>query len=307
MTLILTAVHRDFVLQVGDRLVSVQRGKSVTPYDAIANKTIVYRARDAIVTIGYAGLAYMDGQPTDQWLAAFLWGGPISPDGVRAAIRIGRAPRQTDIGRTVSALTEAIERASNYAMERVGLSLTIAGWQGLQGGHPRPFVVEIERIGGTTNLTRSPRYLKAMQIHGIGAHAQIADELPVTPGQRLGVAHLEARLVRTVRAAAANEPTIGADVLSVFLGHPRSGRMGCRFLPLIDHRARLESTVMQRTFQVAHSPWLVGPHGVYPPSMVIGQQVFDLGGLPFTIIGGPPGAGILGLSSSISRRPPPRR
>ena len=74
MTLHISLVPGHFVLQVSDRLVSVRRGTRVEPFDQAANKTVIFFARDALVTIGYTGVAYLDGRPTDQWIAEKLSG-----------------------------------------------------------------------------------------------------------------------------------------------------------------------------------------------------------------------------------------
>lgn len=73
MTLILTHLSAGYpyALQVTDRLVT----KGGSPFDPLANKNIVYVARNAIVSIAYTGLAYIDGIPTDVWIAERLVGG----------------------------------------------------------------------------------------------------------------------------------------------------------------------------------------------------------------------------------------
>ena len=77
MTLHLTQISPLYTLQVGDRLVSG------SIHDPLANKNIIYWARDGFFTIGYSGLAYLQGKPTDQWIAEKLWGDviPVGPDG----------------------------------------------------------------------------------------------------------------------------------------------------------------------------------------------------------------------------------
>lgn len=84
MTLILTLVTPSQVLQVSDRLVT--RGTS--RFDEFANKNVIFLAKNALVTIGYSGLAYLDGVPTDHWLAeqivdetlnAAIWHAAIQP------------------------------------------------------------------------------------------------------------------------------------------------------------------------------------------------------------------------------------
>lgn len=57
---------------MSDRLVSSPLRGSLVPFEPTANKTIVYFARDAHVSIGYAGQAYLEERPTDQWIAEQL-------------------------------------------------------------------------------------------------------------------------------------------------------------------------------------------------------------------------------------------
>jgi hypothetical protein len=53
VTLILSHLSRTFVLQVTDRLVVAKRNDNILhPFDALANKNLIYLARDAIVSIG---------------------------------------------------------------------------------------------------------------------------------------------------------------------------------------------------------------------------------------------------------------
>ncbi len=68
MTLILTLATPRYILQVSDRLVT--RGDS--RFDPASNKIVIYHAKNALVAIGYSGLAYLEGVPTDQWIAQKL-------------------------------------------------------------------------------------------------------------------------------------------------------------------------------------------------------------------------------------------
>jgi hypothetical protein len=65
VTQILTFACPLSIVQVSDRLLTaLQQGKS-REFDPIANKTLVYRANDALVSIGYSGIAYIDNMPTE--------------------------------------------------------------------------------------------------------------------------------------------------------------------------------------------------------------------------------------------------
>jgi hypothetical protein len=66
MTLILSAFYNDFVIQVSDRRLTHPDGSL---YDDESNKAILLENR---IAIGYSGLAFINGQKTDDWIAQTL-------------------------------------------------------------------------------------------------------------------------------------------------------------------------------------------------------------------------------------------
>ncbi|MDP7733983.1 hypothetical protein [Mycobacterium paragordonae] len=76
MTLIVAVATGNFAVHASDRYVSVQK----TPrnpsgdWDVNANKTVVVIGSDCWVVLGYTGLAYLDGKPTDQVIAEAISG-----------------------------------------------------------------------------------------------------------------------------------------------------------------------------------------------------------------------------------------
>lgn len=170
MTLILAIATPAYVLQVGDRLTTREYqypsgARVVRPYDTTANKTIIYGAKDALVTIGWSGAAYIQGLTTDNWLAQVL-----DPDarqiGGFGAFRAGPRATILDIGQSVEAIRAAIERdfMSMPASRRAqGLVLQLVGWQWKLGNRPfeMPIAYRISNTGvdgASTNIARSDRY-----------------------------------------------------------------------------------------------------------------------------------------------------
>ncbi|QOF73406.1 hypothetical protein IG197_10310 [Aminobacter sp. SR38] len=47
-------------------------GNGGKEYYPVANKAVVYRARNAVATRGYSGIAYIEGMPTDDWIVRAL-------------------------------------------------------------------------------------------------------------------------------------------------------------------------------------------------------------------------------------------
>jgi hypothetical protein len=142
MTLVLTVVSREFTMQVSDRLVSEQRGALITPRWGARNKSIVYLARDACVSISYSGLAMLDGISTDDWMARVItgvgdWNGDVIP-----AIRERPVPQCRDLGGLVTILQRELNAAFSRvspALRRIPHTATISGWQWpRRGGRARP-------------------------------------------------------------------------------------------------------------------------------------------------------------------------
>jgi hypothetical protein len=72
VTIILTAVLPNVVIQASDRLVTLRGNYRV--HDTAANKSVVYVGVNCRLLIGYTGLAYINGIPTDEWIVEQLYG-----------------------------------------------------------------------------------------------------------------------------------------------------------------------------------------------------------------------------------------
>ena len=98
MTLILGLYVKWHAIQVSDRLVSLN-SIPPSPFDALANKTVIYFGRRGIVSISAAGLAYLNGKTIDTWIAETLSGVDLS---IQSALAMGRSPgRSTALFRSL--------------------------------------------------------------------------------------------------------------------------------------------------------------------------------------------------------------
>ncbi len=167
MTLILTSVNSLGVIQVVDRLVTVQApDQDVQPWDARSNKTILFSARDALCTISYSGLAYIAQLPTDQWIAQNLRREPLSlgRNDRPAAFTMGRVTNWPSIGpaiqRLVTDLELAMARLMPERLRSAPLSIVIAGWQLYRAKRRRTFGLIIEKLRDDAAVTikRLPRH-----------------------------------------------------------------------------------------------------------------------------------------------------
>lgn len=108
MTLVLSFACPGVAVQVADRLVSEMRGTRLSAFDEMANKLVIYRATDAMVSIGYAGQAYIGEVPTDEWIVEVLTGQSISRGpGEFSGIRMGGV-RVTTLGSALRKLREEL-------------------------------------------------------------------------------------------------------------------------------------------------------------------------------------------------------
>jgi hypothetical protein len=74
MTLVIGGLTRGYVFHASDRLTTVT-STAKNPdnaWDIHSNKTVIVVGSDCWLVIGYTGLAYLDGIPTDQFIASVL-------------------------------------------------------------------------------------------------------------------------------------------------------------------------------------------------------------------------------------------
>lgn len=105
MTLILGIYVKWHAIQVSDRLVSL-RSNPPYPFDAFANKTVIYFGRRGIASISAAGLAYLNGKTTDEWVAETLSGVDLS---TKSAIAMGHSiSHPFDVGQALEHLRQQL-------------------------------------------------------------------------------------------------------------------------------------------------------------------------------------------------------
>ena len=123
MTLILTLVATNKIVQVSDRRLTLN-GKM---HECNANKAICVSCSNAHFSIGYTGVAEIDGQRTDYWIV----------DQIFSIFSSG----QQDIGKVGQLLTKKLTAAVSrltykgrpVRLEDKGLKLVLAGFGGPAG------------------------------------------------------------------------------------------------------------------------------------------------------------------------------
>lgn len=260
MTLVLSYVTPWFALQVSDRLVTSSGRRE----DTQANKSIIFQARNAVVAIGYSGLAVIshgrpDERATDHWLVEQLIGEPIPEDFT------GPAPRYNyDLGFAINAVRDGLSELPTSQ----GIDVVWCGfqWRGRQCARRKPVTGAIQRENG--------RYIVHHNVHRWREEDHFS--LTITPNNVIDDIHhlgnelvslgaqpdiVEARLKDVVRgeSAKSKRSVIGSDCLSVLISS-REARV--RF---DGKRTRIGHQPVEVPGTPA--PWIVTPYGCSPPML----------------------------------------
>ena len=236
MTLVLTRVSNSNCLQVTDRLVTTTAGLR---FDAFANKNLLVLTRDATITIGYTGLAYIDKAPTDVFIAKVICQREFKR---RFALETGNflsavhVPVYTILQRLAHALNEALPRhmPMSFELNLAGLQRTPSRIQGLfwQLYYSPTSGIQL----GSFPIKRRPG--KAL--------FHVAPNSNLTPDQRNALwSRLqqtktsdegEAVMADVIRKVSTENRFVGPNCMSIFIGG-REGRpvARTRFLPAEPH------------------------------------------------------------------------
>jgi len=303
---------------VEDRLVTadLSAGGSAKP-DALANKNVIYQARDAIVCMGYTGPAYIGNLPTDSWIAEKLTGIDAS---VNFGTRIGSLPQWLDIGRAIKLLEREL-RASEVATLRPNFELVVVGWQWSQGRRGRrrnrpavPMAWLIRKPYGKTfepaeRLPRRWHFTKGSGAYFIvkpegdrnlspaelEALAGMLRQIPPDPQGR----EYEQTIVEAIRTVSARNQYVGPNCMSVLLAPPHlCAFVRVRFFPQGQSTARLVGRdFVSLEFPAAYSPWIVGQGIAMQPAVIVGGG-WEIGMGPFKVVlDGVDTKGVSGMSS----------
>jgi len=305
MTLILARASAEFVLQVTDRLVSLNQ----KPFDKLANKNILYIASNAVVTLAYTGEAYLDNIPTDHWIAQKLLGFEIDPANP-PAMAAGQNGSKRDIGQSFRILTDELDRQD--PKKRLSLLVSVQGWQWNSRGRLRPLVGHITRMPSRNSFDvhfeQRDWYLKGAQTIS-APYANIGiEELTELSNQLRDKQPKEAEvlLVDKIRQISNTNTWVGPHCISVLLPQLSNPNIFVRY-----HTADPSVLSNQQALEAgddlwAYSPWIVGSNVCLPPAQVIGGFTLRTG--PFTIhfeAETPQQKQWLSFHSGQNRKPPP--
>jgi len=280
MTLHLSAIIRDAAYQVSDRL-ATRRGDVWEPE---FNKNIVLRTPDALVSIGFAGHAYIDSKPVDEWAADVVWGEELGSDTLFTA----RSPDQLNglsslLGRVRAALnTHFSESIVTPDPDRV--HVVVVGWR-LRHRRLMPCLLTLSNAATGRLVTVLDRVRKRQRFGIVEADSpgwvalarlrRLNDAL----AQDLDYNERENLMIDVLRECANDGKPIGTDAMCIRI--PRSeAKSTIRFEP-----AKMPARIFTRerdgksqAMSVAYTPTIITPRAIQLPSLTTGVPFENLNG-----------------------------
>lgn len=301
MTLILNQASYQFILQVNDRLVSRDR----TPFDEMSNKTVLYEAPDAFVTMSYTGPAYLERTPTDQWLAELIAGESSEVGGMPGMIKFGPLRQHLHIGPTLELIRSRVADVFHPARlsrkkRKAMFELLISGWQWGRGRRPRvrPIVAGILKRSGSNEviLWRAPRHVgPGFLLHGTPDSNLRKSDLGAIQRRMHDIKTVddaENILVDAIRSVACQHPVVGKDCMSVMIPPPAYRRARVRYIQHTERTFSLMHSSPSRiagSFSATFSPWVIGPGVLHAPSVMSGGGTIGGGRFEIKLEGPDPG------------------
>lgn len=214
MTLVLSCLTERFVLQVSDRrLTNVVSGR---PVPGEFNKAVGFTNK---ITFAYTGLAEIDGEDTDEWLANALASGDDESEGLDA-VRDRATPAFTRLSAPLALKAHAFVGVGWDRVPKYGGWVSLICWVSNvmdAGGRWQPpprdeFELHLSHMPSTAR-----GHAVALSVVGQRLtrteHARLMRDLRRYDEHGLGPAAFSDRLVKQVRAVAARNPTVSPEIM----------------------------------------------------------------------------------------------
>ena len=289
MTLISSHIHPAFAIQISDRLVVEKRGASVKPFDPFSNKSVVFWARDAIVSISYTGQAFVGDMTMDEWVAATLIGRFPTKDSITMGKEV--VAKWLDIGQATDKLLAGL-RSCEVGAATEPFEMVIVGWKWKQRSKQlrvtEPIMWALRRPFATVSRQARWSFLKSPGTSYVTPGSNCdkqkflairdQDEGKYKFDPQTIVNYAEQSFVRATRESA-NPRFVGDDYMSVMIAPPS-------ILPLVRVTFFPKEVYRFNRSPAAHTPWIVGRDLILRPAIVAAMPIhFKMG--PFDVsVGG---------------------
>lgn len=313
MTLILALTSRYFALAVSDRLVTAG-GQS---FDQASNKAVLFLGDDCTVTLGYTGLAFLEGMNTDQWIVEQIVGKPLNVIGAPSALSGFSSTSQSKfLANTVATLEGALNQyfaspGKRHDKVSSAFEVHLSGWYWGRKRRPRAVAVAIcKQRGETTFSVRwSPRHYSrnTFTISAVGERLTSTerDQMIARVAKASTLEEREHALVDTIRRVSDRLRTVGADCMSILSTPPAQRLCVVRYHPSVPYAYQSEGAVVggqSRSTPAVHTPWVLSSTFVHAPSVLVGLWTLNLSGRQVVLEAPLPAAGGLDAAMIPARR-----
>ena len=295
MTLILAATVGHHVFHASDRLITVPgRVKNRSQaWDIASNKTVIVVASDCWLVIGYTGLAYLDGIPTDQFIAQAISGQKnLAGSGISAW---GLPADRMHYRAITSRLSAAIENAYTRLPSHVRRYPTTVLGAGLQQAAPRLRQIMFETVhseSGTTHTELAKRHVpnQTFHVNAVGSYNPLVHGMLRQALKKHGFtsAHkFQSLMTDAVRTTGQMSDLVGEDVLAVTL-QPTERRIEVTFNQAdTSTQIPMPAGAGGDPDQWADHPRVYTPFALLP-GMIFHPAVASVGGWSTNVGNGPP-------------------
>lgn len=322
MTLIVARASSQIALLVSDRRVT----RDGALFDPDANKNILFTAKNAVVAIGYTGMAHVSGVPMDQWIAQTLTGltfpeGRHGPGSVPTFMTTRYEERYW--GMHVQTLHERLNNmrsvlpASHRALwSQDPFDLLATGWE-WNHGFPRPLLLGLSKPTNSTVFALDAfkrhwyfRGARGIQVRTVIAPASnvLASELGSVRAADVNgqsAEDAESLLADLIRTVSARSDLVGPDLMSIRFTPVTDPdpTIRIRYLSADRNTGVLIRNTTRTAVPIAFSPWILSPGFLSAPAVFTDLGVQSRCGPYRVFADGPPGPGFPCMVSS-QRRPP---
>lgn len=297
MTIILSFVGERYALQLSDRLLTQElSGNRFDEFDSVSNKSIILLARNALVSFGYCGQAYIRGLPTDEFVARVFLGEqrPTSRTRQQYAVALGGDRPDLTLGRQLMTLAQRLNDAARTRDLVTSVTLDYVGfcWRPRD---PRRFAWPCfgrlyRDSSGHYTLGVSKRYWgwlegKATAIaigrsHVVAQDGMIAVLNNMDPSDREQVIN---KLIGILRGLPPEDSTVGRDCLVTVLQR-EVPQIRIRYEPYSFGHVLIAIRGGSFVVPVVYTPWIVTQRLVSAPQIISGERLsFNTGGLNMVV------------------------
>jgi hypothetical protein len=283
--------------------------------DPDANKNIVFKARNAVVAIGYTGMAQIGTMPTDQWIAQALTGlifpeGRHGPGSVPTLMTRNYEERYWGIHlrllrERLNSLSASLSAHVRAQWVERSFDLLVTGWE-WNYGIARPLIQCLSKAERSTTFVvdaptrcwyfrrdhRSPvrmhvaPYARDLETELTSVRTDLAlgDRTDrAEPGNAVDQA--ESMMAELIRKVSARSPYVGPDLMSILLPPPMQSDpiVRIRYLPSGRDTGVLVTDTSRRVVPVAFAPWILCSGLIRSPAVMTNLSVTSQCG-PYRVV-----------------------